>query len=454
MISVGLLLALLQAPGPARLISAGGWGPEGHHASLERDVDLLRDILAPPVTILFGRGDDLPTVQTATAVDPLHQRLALVFNRPDGLGVTYRPPRHLGDEGARPRTFLRAVRAAAQGPEGAVIFGAGHGSPARGDETAAALELWGGPIDVPTLAQALDGVVGGGTLTFVLGQCHSGAFADLVHRGGDPSAPLAEPVRCVLAAAPAELEAAGCSPDASEGGFLRYIVRALNEGVDYDRDGRTGLDEALAFARIHDPTVDVPVRSSEVWLSGQEKVELAGADGVQLRADADPAERAVLRSLGGDTPPAAMAARLDAQVKEGQRLDDLLTKADERFETARRAAEDEVLARWPVLLHPFHPEARALLGSGAPGFGRWWSQSEHARALEAADAAREALVDQRWMIERALARTDRWLRVARSVVGRTRARGSRLAVLNRLRACEARAVPLTRRGREALQKPR
>ena len=452
--SIGLLLALAaQAPGPARLISAGGWGPEGHHASLERDVELLSSVLAQPVTVLFGRGDGLPTVQTATAVDPLHRRLALVFNRPDGLGVTYRAPRQLGDDDARPSTFLRSVRSAAGRPEGAIIFGAGHGSPARDDHTAATLELWGGPVDVPTLARALDEVVGGGALTFVLGQCHSGAFADLVHRAGDRAEPLAEPVRCVLAAAPADLEAAGCSPDASEGGFLRYIVRALDEGVDYDGDGLTRLDEALAFARIHDPTIDVPVRSSEVWLSAQQPVELKNADLSILKGHADPAEKAVLAGLGKDAPPAAMAARLDGQVKEAQRLDTLLTKADARVEEARRRVEDEVLARWPVLLHPFHPEARASLGAGVPGFDRWWENSGQARALEAADKAREALVDKRWTIERAIARTDRWLRVARGVVGRARARGTRLAMLNRLRACEARAVPLSR-GREALQRPR
>lgn len=455
MLLAGLVLGLAGGvPEPHLLIFAGGWAPEGHHASLERDVDQLLELLKPPAVLLFGRGDRRATVQTVAEVDPLHARLALIFGRSDGLGTTYRAPRRSGDGAARPEVFVEAVKSLARRPGGGIVFGAGHGRPSFEDHPAT-LELWGGAVDVRSLAEALDAPESRGPVTFVLGQCHSGAFSDLVHRSGNRAEALADPVRCVLAAAPPELEAAGCSPDAGEGGFIRYVAEALENGADYNGDGRTQLDEALAYARIHDPTIDVPVRSSELWLLGSgEEPDLRAVEWDLLRSQADHAEAAVLDALGARRAPREMVRELEASMARAQRLDAKLTAAEERWEAARRRVEDEVLARWPVLAHPFHPEARALLGAGVPGLDLWWARSPVSRELESADSARAKLADRRWNLERAIARPDRWLRVARAVVGRARARGEQLAGLERLRACEAREVPLRRRVRAGPRRPR
>jgi hypothetical protein len=422
-------------------VFGGGWGPEGNQASIERDA-LRLGALLPEADVLFADGaSDRRTVQTATAADPLSWRLGLVFGRTDALGVTYRRPRIRPRGPATPGAVMAALVELARRPSGGVAFGVGHGRPAAQDAPAA-LELWGGPLDVAALARELDAGAARGPLALVLGQCHSGAFRDIAYRAADASAPLARPARCVLAAVPRDREAAGCSPDARDPrarAFVHALATGVERGVDYDGDGDTGLDDAFAFALVHDDTVDVPVRTSDLWLREEMgEIDLAEVTRPALLAAAPPAERAALEALQPEGAPREVQERHERLAARAEALDARLAGLEGAFEDARLAALDQLLDAFPELANPYHPRARALLAGAATAVRRVWSADPRPiRALEAADRRWTESASDRWALETEAARLERWLRVAASVWGARQLEGEARRTWRRLRACEA-----------------
>ena len=442
---IPLLLCLAALSGGEEdtnvVVFGGGWGPEGNQSSIEADAGRLTNLF--DAKLLFARGDASRTVQTASAADAVSARLGLLFGRSEALDVHYRPTQLAPKGPATSKALRKTLSVLARRRTGGVVFGAGHGSPALQDEPAT-LDLWGDSLDVTELAKTLDASGARGSITFVLGQCHSGAFADIVHIGGHPKAPLARPIRCVLAAAPAHLDAAGCSPDADlpeSKAFLHMIAKAYEKGADFDRDGSVGLDEAFAYARIHDATIDVPVRSSEVWLRRQlGMVDLRSTTREELYAHADPGERAILETLIPAGSPEALSSRFQNYLRRAKKRNLALQAREDRFENARNTALDVVFSIWPELTNPYHSKARALLAGAAPELMALWTQPE-IKAME--QAHQQWLKAQRSHLSfnKDMAILNRWLRTARSVEGRRNLNRPARKRLELLRTCERR--PLT-----------
>jgi hypothetical protein len=438
LVSVALALGAITTCGiraasaevPEILIFGGGWGPEGTEASIERHVQLLADATrAKQVLFAAGRSQTVRAVQETAKSDEATIVLARLFDHSTDLHVRYRATK-LAPSGAASRAALLDALKKLDRRRAAIVFGAGHGAKATETEPAA-IELWG-PDDRVTakdLAKAL--ARRGRPTAFVLGHCHSGAFADVAYVGGDPKNALAAPSRCVLAAVPADREASGCTPDIgdpSAPAYLAQFATALtSEAADYDRNGTITLEEAHAFAVIEDRTVDVPVRTSELFVDAELGERAPDPTAFPMRTILDaasPAERAVLLTrpplVPGKTDLKAsdVRAKLDALDRRIERdakaLDDLV---DGR-ETARRGLIDAALAKWPELANRLHPTSRKLLAGDATEVVRFVkNHADHPRVIAAEGKIRRAdanLVK----LEREAARLERWLRTARYVLGR------------------------------------
>ena len=360
-------------PNPSVVIFGGGWGPEGTQASIEQHVSRLAQVLEPNKPAVLFAGE--PGVRSVQVVlqreDPTDHVLGVLFDRRDHLQVSYRKKEVAGGESSR--EALLAVIGANAGANGLIVLGAGHASPAEADREAA-LDLWGPDDKLPVkdLAQHLDRTAKG-PVAFVLGHCHSGAFAGVMYAGG--KAPrVAKPERCVLAAVPHDREASGCTPDLddpSANAYMAMIAEAFEKRADFDADGATSLADAHAYARIHDRTVDVPVASSEVWLLETLGERSPRADQVRLPPlpALRPTERGVLEKLDGgrllQAGPKEVVRQLDgleAQIEEAaQRLDGVLDERD----AIRRRLVDAVLAKWPELVNPYHHVSRGMLAGDA-----------------------------------------------------------------------------------------
>lgn len=440
-----LAAALLAAPPdrPAVLIFGTGWGAEGTQASIEAHA-LALAAAVPPDQLLIGGGSQLRSIQADGPYDELADLLGLVLDRRDGLHVEYRRPRG-NDVGAATKEGLLAAldRLIALGRP-VVVWGAGHGSGASEDQPAS-LELWGpeDQLDVTTLAQHLDQAAPKAHLAFVLGQCHSGAFADLMYIGGDPKRGLATPTRCVLAAVPFDREAAGCTsdlghPDARA--YLAVFAEALsNKTTDSNGDGQLGLDEAHGYASLHDSTIDLPVTSSQVWLARQRRLpELANLSAKDL-AGARPFEQRLLLGLApeGLKAPAQIARALAELRAEEERLDTAHQDAQHEEAMVRRRVSDRLLAEWPELTNPFHPKARALLSAQADTLKARILGDPELEALKAKAEASAAAEDAALAVGRRRARLERYEATARHVAARARLSRGQRANLERLYGCES-----------------
>lgn len=447
------LLTLLAAAGPNVVVFGGGWGPEGTQASIEAHVQALAETLSPAEpTVLFAGDPKLDTVQVAAEreneVDAL---LGLVFDRRTHLQVEYRKKR-IGQGTASKEAVLAAITASAA-KDGLVILGAGHGTGETADQPAA-LELWGpdDKLSVQELAKHLDGLKKG-PVALVLGQCHSGAFTSVAYEGGQPPR-LASPPRCVLAAVPADREAAGCTPDLTDPSarsYMALIAEALGDGkADYDGDGAVSLAEAHAYARIHDQTVDVPVSSSEVWLLNRLGARAPRLERIRLKRilrKARPQERAVIEKLengrlvrSGTKKVAAELRAIDARIDEAaDRLDQALDQKDK----LRRHLVDAVLARWPELVNPYHHESRALIAGDAKEIvafvkGRPEYRELVRRGEEIASRDRRIL-----SLEKKSARLERFVRAAQVIAGERLLKRRDRRAFETLLACEG-MKPLVR----------
>lgn len=447
------LLSLLAASGPNVIVFGGGWGPEGTQASIEVHVKALAAAVTPAEpTVLFAGGPSLKSVQvTAKRQNEVDALLGLVFDRRDHLQVEYRKKRVDGPKASK-RALLAAITASAS-KSGLVILGAGHGASAT-EERPAALELWGpdDKLSVTELAEHLDGYRKG-PVALVLGHCHSGAFTSVAYVGGRPPR-LASPPRCVLAAVPAEREAAGCTPDVSDPSaraYMALIAEALaGEEADYDEDGAVSLAEAHAYARIHDQTVDVPVSSSETWLLKRLGARVPPPERIRLKrvlARARPPERAVIEKLeegrlarSGSKKVAAELRQLDAQIEEAsQKLGRVLDERDR----LRRYLVDAVLARWPELVNPYHHQARALLAGDAAEVVTFVKGRSEYRELLRRDEEVTARDRQILSLEKRSARLERFVRAAQIIAGERMLSRRDRRTFDALVACEG-MKPLVR----------
>jgi len=164
-----------------------------------------------------------------------------------------------------------------------LIYFTGHGAPgtdARGDDDYANTVYagWNGDFSTRELARALQSSKSKAPLVLVMVQCHGGGFANTLFTQGDPKRGVWNRDFCGFFASTAERPAAGCTSQVNERDYQDFTTSffaALSgvsrdgrpvSGADYNRDGRVSLQEACAYADLHDLSIDVPVSTSDTFL--------------------------------------------------------------------------------------------------------------------------------------------------------------------------------------------
>jgi hypothetical protein len=177
--------------------------------------------------------------------------------------------------------------------------------------------------------------------------------------------------------------AAGCTPEVDESeyhDFTSYFFAALTgrdrvgrrvTGVDYNRDGRVGMDEAFYYTLANDRSIDVPVNTSDVFLRRFVTVpeeQLLSTRYATVRSWATPAQRAALDTLSKrakltrEDRLREAFTRLSKQASASRGIEGWFSQDDEaaeheqlyaqeyeRYEKARQAAYNRVVQRWPAL---------------------------------------------------------------------------------------------------------
>ena len=302
-------LAATPAPSSLRALIVGG-GPNLSHnqVAIESNVRYVTRLLplGTRARTLFADGNP-------HATNVLYE---------DEAGKTnFRAPQIPGLDGPSRREAvhleiaqLASLPAPAQSP--LLLYFTGHGSPnRRNDLDNNDYDLWGGQyLSVRDLAREISVVPAKTPVVVVMAQCFSGAFGNLIFQNGDPGAPLIAETRsiCGFFASIPQREAAGCTPEINEANyhdFTGYFFAALGgksrigatvTGADFNHDGVVGMDEAFAYALIHDESIDTPVCTSDVFLRRFVKMPdgpIFQTPYTQARSWASLAQRAALEAL-------------------------------------------------------------------------------------------------------------------------------------------------------------
>ena len=325
-------LGVVSPPAPLRALLVGG-GPDLAHnqVAIESNIRYVHRLLPPSASarVLFSDGNPLS--------------VNVQYETPGG-GTLYRRPRLPALDGpSRLASFDREFqRVAARPPGPLLLYFTGHGGPAEdGGYDNNEYDMWGGDtLTVRHLAAHIDALPAHTPVVVVMVECFSGGFGNLLFRGGDPDRPPTDKDLCGFFASIPDREAAGCTPEVNEANyrdFTSYFFAALSgqdrlghpiSGADYDHDGHVGMNEAFAYALIHDVSIDTPTCTSDVFLRRFVRVPDAVvfatpySEAIQWAAPAQHAAlEALSKTLGYTTQSRLAAAYAKVQQMSGEDAD-------------------------------------------------------------------------------------------------------------------------------------
>jgi len=438
-------------PASLRWIAAGGGGtPEFNQVSIEQDLGLAQATFGAGGLLLFAGGRGSHGVQVEAKPprgDALVLELAALFSPRGGRDASYRRTTLAVDAAATAENLRLALeRASKVGEAPLLVYLAGHGQ--RGEQPAeAGMDLWGQvPLQAFELAAVLD--AGARPVRLVMTTCFSGGFAELVFVDADATKRRPARGRCGLFAATAEREASGCDPNpdrAAQEGYGLHFLNALAgrdragqpAAIDLDGDGRVSLLEAHARARSFSAGIDVPTTTSERWLRA-----VPGLKGRSV-AISLPEDEAVISALAAELAVVGRELEVSGLLEQVQKdmleVTGRIDQATQAEDAAYRLAAAELLARWPVLDDPWHPDFAATLAREREAIAGRMAGSEALAGYRAAQDEGDAARSELGVMMARSAKLERLVRAleTRSLAGRLKARGGAdWAVYEELLACE------------------
>ena len=296
------------------LTIGGGYNPTGNQASLEANVLFFQQILVDKHRghrshdVYFADGDDagvdlqVLASKTARPNQPATDLLAALHRRRGEQQLEYR--NHRVPKIAGPldpsliKSRLEKLAKSAQAGDRVIVYVTAHGSEGRKEDPYnTTIDCWNEKrVTAREFTRWLDGLPSAVPVVMVMAQCYCGGFGNTIFTGFDPSKGLTDHPRAGFFAQQHNLPAAGCRPDIdNDEEFSSYFWGALagrtRTGVpvtdcDVNHDGVISFAEAFAFAVIDSPTIDIPIRTSDVLLRNYSRLASDGKPDPDKPADA------------------------------------------------------------------------------------------------------------------------------------------------------------------------
>lgn len=343
-------LAIASASGPSLrvIIFGGGPTPESNQVAIENNVKWMMSILPDWSNsfVMFGDGTTTTDiVQISPKRTKAHRVLATFFGDAatdvdKDTPIAYRPSSVSRIDAASKKSSIDAAFGQLEkdrSKDPVFLYFTGHGSRGRTGFDTNRYDLWREEGMTPSeLVDQLKKVRKGVPVTVLMVQCFSGAFANIIFDRADEQNDLLDRQVCGFFAATQDRVAAGCTPELNEAEyrdfsstFLAAITGKDRVGrtvqmPDYNGNGWTGFDEAFYFSLIEDPSIDVPVVTSDAFLRKYVPVtddnEVAATPWSDVLKWANPGQRAALigicEKIGGD---ALSEKRLEVALSEFRR---------------------------------------------------------------------------------------------------------------------------------------
>lgn len=404
------------------LIWGGGYSPSGNQISLESNIRYFGRIREKiglggfPVKTLFADGKDpsrdIQFLDPNFTIPESTRILAEVLGSHRGLLNQYRNNRISADGSSSVKeidNWIEEINSTSPHSLNLVYF-TGHGG--KGDKKNphnTHTYLWNNSkIKVSELSKKMDKLPVSQKSIFIMVQCYSGGFANIIFKDGDPRKGLSKHYRAGFFATVHDRVAAGCTPDIREKNYREYSTRFWEAlcgesrmgkktiSPDYNKDGKTSLNEAHAYVIIHSETIDIPVKTSDIFLrhtvsfnfdQNSSKVEikkrilpadvnqtsekvlnLSDSIGTFLKF-ATPSSQAIITSLAKKLRLNGFKIYNETKVKvnDFKNKREKLSKDKKSKEDQKRKVKDNlkllIKKEWPELTNLLHPKVIELQGA-------------------------------------------------------------------------------------------
>ncbi len=274
------------------LVFGGGYSPSGNQVSLESNVKYFRRIRSSmglgeaAMKTYFADGKskdrDLQFFDPAFRIPEANQIMAELLGSSRGIANQYRDNDLQADDTSSVEALDKwiSMRTKQGGNQTNLIYFTGHGGKADKktpyDTTA---YLWNNSrLKVSDFVKKMDKLPKKQPCILVMVQCYSGGFANVIFKEGNPDKGLSDYPRAGFFATVKDRVAAGCTPDIREKNYHEYSTRfwealcgesRIGEKTmqpDLNKDGKTSLAEAHAYVVLRSDTIDVPIKTSDVFL--------------------------------------------------------------------------------------------------------------------------------------------------------------------------------------------
>ena len=381
------------------LIMGGGYSPSGNQFSLESNVKYFLRIKEKlgfsksSSQLFFADGNDpardLQYFDPKQEIPLVNRALAEIFAKNKGLNHQYRSHQLQTNGPASIASLDQWIsrQKKAKATRFNLVYFTGHGGKGSKKEPHnTTAYLWNNQnLSMQNFSKKLDGLPSEQKTVCIMVQCYSGGFAHFMFKEGNHTKGLSTSPRVGFFATTHDRVAAGCTPDITESDYREYsttfweaICGETRMGMqipkaDFDKNGNTSLAEAHAYVVINSDTIDVPVKTSEIWLrtlfSAQIKLFQKDQDQKQRKihenilSKAEPEEIAVIRSLALEFGFSQWPTIDDADEKIGslkQNRKEWDQKKNKSL-AATRKLRDQIKSRirkfYPELVNPYHPKS-------------------------------------------------------------------------------------------------
>jgi hypothetical protein len=438
------------------LTIGGGYNPSGNQVSLEKNVAYYQRILPllglqdQPHHILFADGDDpepdLQISEPQFAASETCHLLAQIFGSDRGIDNRYRNHELVGVKGPSSIKSIDEWFDAKRewtDDQRLIFYFTGHGGGGPKEKPRnTSLNLWNGEtMLVDGLVKRLDRLPVTVPVVLVMVQCHSGGFADVIFSHGNMAEGLSPHPRCGFFATIPEQLAAGCTSDISEENYQEYSTyfwAAMSgqprlgpaiERPDYNHDGKVSFNEAHAYVIINSPTIDLPVKTSDIFLRRYSVMDDDAADALSFASDysevvksANVIDRAILDGLSVALKMTG-ESRMRTIKEEWRKLHERRKELEKKVVALRKDRDEQrktlakvLITHWPELSNPFHPLLRQLMADAADPIGEYLREQktckEFCRLIEEQKKNETDKLD----IERQQAKIQRFIRTAENIL--------------------------------------
>lgn len=455
-------LALSVSAKDHYLVVAGGSAAAKNQVSLEKNVLFFRKVLedtAPgaDLTEYFSSGNaDIQSVQFESAdgdeVPAANRYMARLFGSTRYLNLRYR--RHtLGDvdgitSSANLNRWFDDHEEILESGDRLILYVTAHGGKSADKKKPenTRIHLWNRQtIDVLALQANLKKLPDDVAVVLVMAQCFSGGFAHAIFNDTDPDSGVFDQPVCGFFATVSSRESAGCTADINEENYDEFsshfwaAIRGetrMGKSVgncDVDGNGRISFDEAYAYTILTSRNIDIPMKTSGAFLRERSRYRKDnGKKDAQLLKQqtsysktlelAEPVERAILEGLSGQLGLSG-DSRYAAVVKKSAEIEkkraDLLKQYNDKKRISgghRSAIRDSLLGRWPDLSNLLTTQSVSLVSESSDEFVKAVEGHPRLKAWNKIEKERDAIDEERFILEKKWARCIRFLRAHNNVV--------------------------------------